>query len=119
MLKHSYIGADAGYQRRTIGQPASSGTVTGKVRRLSSLEDLHLLQPGEILVTQQATPNWTPALSIAAGLISESGGALCNLATCARELSIPMVLSASGIWSMVRPEDSVEMDGSTGVIAFL
>lgn len=119
MLKRSYAGAETGDQRRIIGLPASSGTVTGKVRRMSSIEDLHLLQPGEILVAQRATPDWIPALSIAAALVSESGGALCNLAACARELSIPMVLSASGIWSMIRPEDSVELDGSTGEITFL
>jgi pyruvate,water dikinase len=65
---------------------------SGRARVISSVKELDLLQPGEILVTQKTDPDWEPVMKRSAGIVTDRGGRTCHAAIVARELGIPAVV---------------------------
>jgi pyruvate,water dikinase len=98
------------------GAPASSGTVTGRARIVRGPLDAAKLRRGEILVCVTLTPEWTPLLSLAAGVIAEAGGTLSNSATIARERRIPAVVAVRDATSRIRNGQLVTIDGDAGAV---
>lgn len=99
------------------GAPASRGEVTGPARILHDPEEGALLRPGEILVCVMTTPAWTPLFSIAAGIITETGGALSHPAITAREYGIPAVVAVQGATTRIRDGQMVTIDGGKGIVS--
>jgi pyruvate,water dikinase len=62
------------------------------------------------------TRAWTPLFSIAAGIVTETGGALSNLAIAAREYAIPAVVAVQDATSRIRDGQIVTIDGASGVV---
>lgn len=98
------------------GAPASRGQVTGPARILHSPEEGDLLRPGEILVCAMATPAWSPLFSVAAGIITETGGALSSFAITAREYGIPTVVAVKNATTRIRDGQIVTVDGTLGAV---
>jgi pyruvate,water dikinase len=73
---------------RAIGQKIG----TGSVRVLSSIADMHLLSPDEVLVADMTDPDWEPIMKRASAIITNRGGRTCHAAIIARELGIPAVV---------------------------
>jgi pyruvate,water dikinase len=73
---------------RAIGQKIG----TGAVRVLTSIADMHLFHPGEVLVADMTDPDWEPIMKRAAAIITNRGGRTCHAAIIARELGIPAVV---------------------------
>jgi pyruvate,water dikinase len=95
------------------GIPASPGRAKGKTCTVGSQSDFGKLKSGNILIAKYTTPVWTPLLSLAAGVITETGGALSHAAIIAREYGIPAV---AGVAHATQIPDStdVEVDGNIG-----
>jgi pyruvate,water dikinase len=98
------------------GMPGSRGTVTARVRVLSGLAEADSFQPGEILVCAMTSPPWTPLFTIAAAVVTESGGALSHPAITAREYGIPCVLGAKDATRKLRTGEVVTVDGTAGTV---
>jgi phosphohistidine swiveling domain-containing protein len=98
------------------GAPASRGTVTGAARILRSVEEGDRLQPGDILVCHMTTPAWTPLFSLAAGIVTETGGPLSHPAITAREYGIPAVLAVKDATSLISDGQVVTVDGAAGTV---
>ena len=98
------------------GVPASRGQATGPARILRGPEDIGLLRPGDILVCAMATPAWTPALAVAAGVIAETGGSLSSLAIAAREQGVPAVVAVKNASTRMRDGQVVRIDGAGGIV---
>ncbi len=98
------------------GSPASRGFATGKARIVHKPEDSSQLQPGEILVCTMTTPAWTPMFGIAAGIVTETGGALSHPAITAREYGIPAVVAVKEALSRIRDGQRITIDGGAGVV---
>ncbi len=98
------------------GVAASRGVVTGRARLIHSPEDGARLQSGDILVCGMSTPAWTPLFAVAAGIITESGGALSHPAITAREYGIPAVVAVQGAMDRLRDGQRVTIDGGAGTI---
>ena len=98
------------------GSPVSSGIVTGPARILHSTSDFKRLQAGDILVTRAATPDWTPAFSLAAGVVTDTGGPLSHSSIIAREYSIPAVMGVAVATRRIAEGQIVTVDGSAGLI---
>ena len=75
-------------QGRAIGQKIGTGTV----RVVQSLQDMDLVQPGDVLVTDMTDPNWEPVMKRAGAIVTNRGGRTCHAAIMARELGIPAVV---------------------------
>ena len=99
------------------GAPASRGEVTGPARILHGPEEGARLRPGDVLVCVMTTPTWTPLFSIAAGIITETGGALSHPAITAREYGIPAVVAVQGATSRIRDGQVVTIHGTTGIVS--
>lgn len=107
-------------EERTIrGNAGSAGKVTGVARLAMSLDDAELLVPGEILVAPTTSPPWTALFGIAAAVVTDTGGALSHCAIVAREYGIPAVVGTGVATAMIRTGQTVEVDGSNGVVRIL
>ena len=110
--------AIAGTRSETIlhGLSASPGTVQGTARIVCTAKEAFQLPPGSILVCPHTDPGWTPALSRAAGVITEAGGMLSHAAVICREFALPAVLSVPNACSRIPDGSAVLIDGNRGII---
>lgn len=101
------------------GNPGSAGQVRGTARVILSLAEAGRLQPGEILVTTSTQPAWTPLFATAAAVVTDSGGVLSHCAVVAREYCIPAVVGTGRATSAIRDGQTIEVDGSAGLIKLI
>ncbi len=64
----------------------------GKARYIADVADLSDFQAGEVLVTDNTTPDWEPVMKIASAIVTNRGGRTCHAAIISRELGIPAVV---------------------------
>jgi phosphohistidine swiveling domain-containing protein len=98
------------------GTPASAGCVRGTARILRSTEEAGKLKPGDILVTINTVPAWTPLFANLGGLVTVAGGMLSHAAVVAREFGIPAIVGVAGATTLIQDGQLIEVDGSTGVV---
>ncbi|MBP2355665.1 pyruvate,water dikinase [Kribbella aluminosa] len=98
------------------GTPASHGVATGSARVVRGPADFGFVRPGDILVCPYTDPAWTPLLSIAAGVITETGGVLSHAAIVAREHGIPAVLAVPRATDRIPTGVTITLNGSTGAV---
>jgi pyruvate,water dikinase len=108
-------GEPAGHATLT-GTPGSSGVATGPARVLRGPADFARATDGDIIVCRSTDPAWTPLFAIAAGFVTETGGALSHAAIVAREHGIPAVLGVSGAMTALREEPIVTVHGDAGTV---
>lgn len=70
---------------KVTGPSATLGGATGKVRVVESIEGLCEVETGEVLVTLNTDPGWTPVFSMLGALITETGEILSHGAVVSRE----------------------------------
>ena len=97
------------------GIPASSGVVEAKARVVRNAE-MGAFQPGEVLVVRTTDVGWTPLFLMAAGVVTELGGALSHAAIVAREFGVPSVVNVPGVMRLVRTGDVIRVDGDQGTV---
>ncbi len=73
---------------RSIGQRVGSGVA----RVVSSIEQMSLIQNGDVLVADMTDPDWEPIMKRASAIVTNRGGRTCHAAIIARELGIPAVV---------------------------
>ena len=100
---------------RAIGQKIGAGDA----RVLSSIADMHLFNPGEVLVADMTDPDWEPIMKRAAAIVTNRGGRTCHAAIIARELGIPAVVGTGGATSELQGRQPVTVscaEGDTGYV---
>ena len=93
------------------GVAASGGVVRGRARVLHGADELHRIEPGEILVCEATSPNWTPAFAKIAACVCDSGGTLTHAAIVAREYRVPAVVGTAVATNVIATGDLLEVDG--------
>ena len=101
------------------GVPASKGTARGIARILHNADELHRIQPGEVLVCESTSPNWTPAFAKIAACICDGGGTLSHAAIVGREYGVPTVTAVGLATLLIADGDEVEVDGTAGKVTVL
>ena len=101
------------------GNPGSGGIFEGTVRIINSLDEGHLLQNGEILVTSTTNIGWTPLFPRAAAVVTDIGMPLAHAAIVAREIGIPAVVGCGNATTRLKTGDRVVVDGDQGVVRLL
>ncbi len=102
-----------------VGQPASPGQVTGRVRICRSAAEAAKLGPGEILVAVMTTPDYVPAMKQAAAIVTDEGGLLSHAAIVSRELGKPCIVGTKIATRLLKYGDMVEVDAGSGIVKLL
>ncbi len=100
---------------RAIGQKIGSGTV----RIIESAKEMHLVQAGDILVTDMTDPDWEPVMKKASAIVTNRGGRTCHAAIIARELGIAAVVGCGSATETLQDGEPVTVscaEGDTGYI---
>jgi len=97
----------------------SPGRVRGRARVITRIEEIGLIRKGDILVSSNTDPAWTPAFINLAGLVMETGGVLCHGAIVSREYGIPAVTFISQATRIIKTGQQIEVDGDTGQVRVL
>ena len=107
-------GGEEGPMLRGFG--ASPGVAAGVARILRGPAEMDKLKTGEILVTTMTTPDMVPAMSQAAGIVTDEGGMTCHAAIVSRELGVPCVVGTREATKLIADGSEVTVDGKTGVV---
>jgi pyruvate,water dikinase len=121
-LHHHFFDAlrSAGGDTATLtGVAASTGRARGRARVLHSAAELHRIEPGEVLVCEATSPNWTPAFAKIAACVCDSGGTLTHASIISREYRIPCVVGVGVATTAIHDGDEVEVDGTSGTVTVL
>lgn len=100
---------------RSIGQKIGAG----KARLVSDLSQMHLVEPGDVLVTDMTDPDWEPIMKRASAIVTNRGGRTCHAAIIARELGIPAVVGCNDATDRIPNGQSITVscaEGDTGFI---
>ncbi|QIZ76404.1 phosphoenolpyruvate synthase [Ferrimonas lipolytica] len=100
---------------RAIGHKIGAGTA----KVLDSIEQMDLIQPGDVLVTDMTDPDWEPIMKRAAAIVTNRGGRTCHAAIIARELGIPAVVGCGDATSVIANGQEVTVSCSEGDTGFI
>ncbi|MEZ8824713.1 phosphoenolpyruvate synthase [Vibrio amylolyticus] len=107
--------ADVLIEGRAIGQRIGSG----QVRLVDSLDQMSLVQDGDVLVTDMTDPDWEPVMKKASAIVTNRGGRTCHAAIIARELGIPAIVGCGNATDALTTGDLVTIscaEGETGYV---
>jgi len=102
-----------------MGTAASPGIAKGRVRIAGSIRDLSDVREGEILVTSNTDPGWTPVFLKLGGLVTETGGLLSHGAIVSREYRIPAVTAVRDATKILKTGQEITINGNDGVISIM
>lgn len=100
---------------RAIGNRAGIGVV----RLVRHPDEMHRVQPGDVLVSDMTDPDWEPVMKRAAAIVTNRGGRTCHAAIIARELGIPAVVGCNDATQVLRDGMEVTVsctEGDTGFV---
>ncbi|OGH19289.1 MAG: hypothetical protein A3D74_01570 [Candidatus Levybacteria bacterium RIFCSPHIGHO2_02_FULL_37_13] len=99
-----------------IGDPASPGVATGKVRIVKSIKDADKVQLHDVLVAPYTNPDYVPIMKKSSAIITERGGRTSHAAIVSREFGIPAIVGAQNALSILKDGMIVTVVGDTGKI---
>ncbi|MEN1942334.1 phosphoenolpyruvate synthase [Luteimonas sp. MJ293] len=100
---------------RAIGQRIGSGVA----RIIRTVDDMHKVQPGDVLVADMTDPDWEPVMKRSAAIVTNRGGRTCHAAIIARELGVPAVVGTGNALDLIQDGQEVTVscaEGDTGFI---
>ncbi len=100
-----------------VGQPASPGRASGRVRIVRDAAEFDRFEPGEVLVAQATAPAWTALFGRAAAVVTDGGTLAAHASLVAREFGIPAVVATGDATRRLRTGQLVTVDGSAGFVA--
>jgi pyruvate,water dikinase len=120
-----YLAADASWaadaavrvEGALAGTSACGGRVTARAAVLEDVTQADRLTRGDILVTRQTDPGWSPILGLVSGLVIERGGMLSHGAIIAREFGLPCVVGVAGATARIPHGVVITVDGDRGTCA--
>jgi pyruvate, water dikinase len=89
----------------------------GPVRIINDISQMHLVQPGDVLVSDMTDPDWEPVMKKASAIVTNRGGRTCHAAIIARELGIPAVVGSGNATKVLKDGAQVTVscaEGDTG-----
>lgn len=97
------------------GISVSSGVFEGEIVVINGYEDFNKAVENSILVIPYSDVGWTPILSRAGAIVSESGGMLSHAAIIAREMGIPAIVSVD-FASALKDGTPAKVDANNGYL---
>ncbi len=101
------------------GLTGSVGKISGRVKILMRVEDLDIVQKGDVLVSLNTMVDFVPAMKRASAIITEIGGITSHAAIVSREFGIPCITDVKNATKILKNNDLIEVDANNGVIRIL
>jgi pyruvate,water dikinase len=101
------------------GYAASPGVVEGTARVLKNVNDIGLMQEGEILVCPVTNPSWAPVFGKIKAAVSDIGGTMSHAAIVAREYGMPAVVGTGQATHRIKTGQRLRVDGDSGIVTIL
>ena len=96
------------------GEAIGSKIARGIARILKSPSESGKLQPGEIVVTDMTSPDWTPILKKASAIITNKGGRTSHASIVARELDVPAIVGCGDATEKISDGEMITVSCSEG-----
>jgi len=100
---------------RSIGQRIGAG----RARVIDHARSMHLVENGDILVTDMTDPDWEPVMKRASAIVTNRGGRTCHAAIIARELGVPAVVGCGDATTMIPAGKEVTVSCAEGDEGFV
>ena len=110
---HEELGADL------YGVTGSPGIAEGPARVVSTVNDLALVQPGDVLVAANTSVSWTPIFGLLSAVVVDRGASLSHAAIVSREYGIPCVINTFHATQTITTGQRLRVDGDQGVVYIL
>jgi pyruvate, water dikinase len=96
------------------GRSVGTAIGQGKVHMILDVSQIHLFQPGEVLVTNKTDPDWEPIMKKASAIVTNQGGRTCHAAIIARELGIPAIVGCGDATDVLKTSQEVSVSCAEG-----
>ena len=96
------------------GRAIGSKIGQGRARVIESIEQMHEVQPGDVLIADMTDPDWEPVMKRASAIVTNRGGRTCHAAIVARELGVPAVVGTGNGTSMIKDGQEVTVSCAEG-----
>ncbi len=101
------------------GRSVGSKIASGRARVIKDVTNLPLFRPGEILVSNNTTPDWEPVMKVAAAIVTNLGGRTSHAAIVSRELGIPAVVGTDNATSVIHDGAMITVSCAEGDDGFV
>jgi pyruvate,water dikinase len=115
----SWLSAGEGDPSEIRGFAASSGVVEGTARIVKTVQEIDLLQKGDILICRITNPTWAPIFQKISAAVSDIGGSMSHAAIVAREYGLPAVVGTGDATMRIRNGQRIRVDGARGIVTML
>lgn len=96
------------------GKSIGEKIAAGKARVITDVSQLPSFHPGEVLISDNTTPDWEPVMKTAAAIVTNSGGRTSHAAIVSRELGIPAVVGTGDATGKIRTGDEITVSCAEG-----
>ncbi len=101
------------------GRAVGKRIATGKARVIMDSENMHEVNPGDVLVTDITDPDWEPVMKTASAIVTNRGGRTCHAAIIARELGIPAIVGCGDATERIAMNTQVTVSCAEGETGFV
>lgn len=101
------------------GSASAPGVAEGVARVIRSQEEFDQVQPGDIMITVETNPVWTPLFGIVGGVVTDAAGLLSHAVIVGREYGIPVVGGTQEATTKIKSGMRIRVDGDTGAVYIL
>ena len=102
-----------------IGVPAGRGIYEGPARLVHDLDDLFLLEQGDVLVTPSTCEAFNAMIHLVGAIVTDHGSFASHAAIMARELGFPAVVGTVTGSRRIRDGAQLRVDSTTGEVTVL
>jgi pyruvate,water dikinase len=93
----------------TTGRAIGQKIIGGRAKVIPSINDIHQVEAGDIIITEMTDPNWEVVMKIAGGLITNRGGRTCHAAIIARELGLPAIVGTTNATQAIENNNEITL----------
>ncbi len=101
------------------GLSASPGRARGVARVIWTPQEAGKVGKGDVVVASETTPDFIPAVSRAAAIVTDMGGITSHAAVISREFGIPCIVGTKTATRTFKDGDLVEVDADNGTASKL
>jgi pyruvate, water dikinase len=97
-----------------IGQAVGEKIGAGRVRIVTTVDELSAVEEGDVLVASSTNPDWEPVMKRVGGIVTDQGGRTAHAAIVSRELGLPCIVGCGNATEVLQTGDEVTISCAEG-----